>query len=236
MPVELTDSAEVINAPETTHSPVSTPVPADRAASIPESTEKRREARYPCNDPAQVRRLSGDTGLVPGIVLDISRSGMRVETRVQLQRAAGVEVILPGNAIVLGEVRYSRRVAQSYHAGILIEDVYYARRNRPSDHLQDYQLSLYLARKDGQVSELLGVREHLLRCKLCTARYQAVVKLHKRLQFGNERSASGLPNSQLSTRSVGVGGRVEVTHVVTQRATHGVALHSNDPVLDGELG
>src|SRR6266478_5666808 len=38
--------------------------------------EKRREARYPTNDPAEVELVNGGTGRYSATVLDVSRSGL----------------------------------------------------------------------------------------------------------------------------------------------------------------
>jgi len=152
-------------------------------------SDQRREPRYPCNDLAEVRNLSQNLGPLPARVLDISRSGLRLETAVAMSRGAKLEILLPAKAIILGNVRYIRRVADRYQAGVFIEDVYHTRQSFVRRHLNDYQLSLYLAREGGSACEILSVREHLLQCNHCTARYQAVVKLRERIRPGLQEQA-----------------------------------------------
>ena len=84
--------------------------------------ERRQEVRYQTNDPAQVR-LSPGTECVAGTILDISRSGLRIEIGRPITRASRVEIILAGSAVIFGTVRYCRRIADAYHVGILIEHV-----------------------------------------------------------------------------------------------------------------
>ena len=105
---------------------------------------RRREARYPTNDPAKIRILSwDDPERLAGTVLDVSRSGMRVEVAKPLPTGTRGEVILD-RASNYGEIRYCRRVALVYHVGIAIEDVFYPP-PCSSDHIHDDQLSLYVA-------------------------------------------------------------------------------------------
>jgi hypothetical protein len=84
--------------------------------------ERRQEVRYPTNDPAKVRISPGEE-CIRGTVLDISKSGLRLELSTPITRGARVEVILTGDAVTFGTVRYCRRVADAYHVGILIEHV-----------------------------------------------------------------------------------------------------------------
>jgi len=84
--------------------------------------ERRTEVRYQTYDPAQVR-LSPGGDCVPGTILDISRSGLRIELGEPIRRDTRVEIILAGRAAIFGTVRYCRRVADAHHAGVLIEHV-----------------------------------------------------------------------------------------------------------------
>jgi hypothetical protein len=149
-----------------------------------EADGRRREPRYPRNDPAEFRVLSSDSGTLPATVLDISRSGLRVELPSPVAKGASVEVTLPKEVIIFGEVRYCRAAEGTYHAGISIQDVFYAQANETQGHLHNDQLSLYLARKGLVASELVEVQYHLTRCKLCSARYRAAVQLQERMGSG----------------------------------------------------
>jgi hypothetical protein len=158
--------------------------PAIQPSSPKETVDRRREARYECNDPAEVRILSGNCGVFDAMVMDISKSGLRLEVASVLAKGEKIEITLPREVIIFGEVRYCRRVAESYHVGVLIEDVFYSRRPESGSHLRDDQLRLYLIRKELATRDVLGVRDHLLRCKLCSARCRAVNRLRQRLGVG----------------------------------------------------
>jgi len=84
--------------------------------------ERRKEIRYPTYDPVLVR-LSPGRACVPGTILDISRSGLRVEIGPPIRRGSRLEIILASRAVIFGTVRYCRRVADAHHAGVLIEHV-----------------------------------------------------------------------------------------------------------------
>jgi hypothetical protein len=84
--------------------------------------ERRTEVRYPTNDPAQVR-LSPGAEPVPGTILDISKSGLRIELTTLVERGTRIEIILTGRAAIFGTVRHCRRMADAYHAGVLVEHV-----------------------------------------------------------------------------------------------------------------
>jgi hypothetical protein len=88
--------------------------------------ERRREVRYPTNDPVQVRIRPGEQ-LLPGTILDISKSGLRIELSTPVARDSRVEIILPTQAVVFGTVRYCRRVADAYHAGVVIDNIVYVK-------------------------------------------------------------------------------------------------------------
>jgi len=152
-----------------------------QAAGDQGTAERRRETRYQVHEPAEVRVIAGAAGLLPATVLDISRSGLRLEVAVQLPKGAAIEIVLPKEVIVFGKVRYCRRAGEAFHAGVLIDDVFYAGHADGDDHLHDDELSLYLARKGLTGAEVLGVRDHLQRCELCAARYRDALRLKERL-------------------------------------------------------
>jgi PilZ domain len=84
--------------------------------------ERRKEVRYPTNDPALVR-LSPGKEYVSGTILEISKSGVRIELNSPITAGSRVEIILPGGAVVFGSIRHCKRVADAQHAGVLIEHV-----------------------------------------------------------------------------------------------------------------
>jgi hypothetical protein len=145
----------------------------DASPGAQDKRDRRREARYPCHENADVRVLSGELGPLPAIVLDLSRSGLRLEIAAALPLRLAVAVALPKGVIVFGRIRYCRSTGQAFQAGVLIEDVFYANpvSGGDRDHLHDHQLTLYLLRKGLTPAETFSVRDHLQRCELCAARY-----------------------------------------------------------------
>jgi hypothetical protein len=153
----------------------------DRARLSPSDppTDRRREPRYPTNDPAKIRILEAwdDPARFGGIVLDVSRNGMRVEVAKPLSTGMRVEVILI-KASVFGEIRYCRQVSLAYHVGIAIEDVFYPP-STSMDHIHDDQLSLYVAGKGLKASEAIRMQSHLRSCSDCRTAEALVRVLRK---------------------------------------------------------
>ena len=92
--------------------------------------DQRREARYATNDPAEIQILPVTGQRLPATVLDVSRSGLRIELVPPLARGLQVEVKMPGKLVIFGEVRYCRRAGQFHHAGILIQDSFHSNAGR----------------------------------------------------------------------------------------------------------
>lgn len=146
------------------------------------SPERRREPRYPCNDRAELRRLS-DGRYFPATILDVSRGGVGVALSARLIEHSRVEVLLPRQVVIFGEVRHCRRVGAAFHAGILIEDVFYSGQ-LANGHIHDDQLTLYLAGKGLSMREALSVGQHLRTCRLCNTRLKKAQVMQKRLAVG----------------------------------------------------
>jgi PilZ domain len=85
--------------------------------------EKRGEARIPACEPVEVYLLDMQGLRLPGILRDVSRNGLRIELSMPLKAGDRLEVVRENYAIIFGEVRYSRRADDCYHAGVLIGDV-----------------------------------------------------------------------------------------------------------------
>jgi PilZ domain len=134
------------------------------------SLEQRREPRYPCNDPVEVRILSGSRGpILPATALDVSRSGLRLALRTPIPKGSEIEAIVKRQVTILGEVCYCRRVGDDFHAGVLIRDVVYPG-TQAVEHLHDDQLSLYLVGKGLTMAEVIHVKDHLAKCADCRTR------------------------------------------------------------------
>lgn len=146
--------------------------------STAEYNEKRREIRYPTNDPAEVQVLPIDGTRRPATVLDVSRSGLRLELHAPLGRGIQLKITLSDQVVIFGEVRYCRRAGDVFHAGILIQDVANSPQ-RVGKHIADDELGLYLVGKGLTAPEVIKIREHLILCESCRIRLNQVdVILH----------------------------------------------------------
>ena len=130
--------------------------------------ERRSEARYPAQDPAEIEVLHGSAGTLYGTILDVSRSGLRVALAKRIDRGEQIKVKLHHN-VIFGEVRYCRAVFGGFQAGIRIHDLVRPP-GRLREHITDDPLSLYAIGKGLSVAEVIEVREHLVRCEACRAR------------------------------------------------------------------
>jgi len=140
-----------------------------------QDADRRTEARYPAQDPAELELLSAPAEPIYGTILDVSRSGLRIGLPKRIDRGEHVKVKLHGN-VIFGEVRYCRAVSGAFHVGIRIQDL--VRLSGPTNqHIADDQLSLYAVGKGLAVPEVIEVREHLGRCETCRTRLTAKVAL-----------------------------------------------------------
>jgi len=135
---------------------------------IAQATDRRSEARYPAQAPAELEILPLSTGPLYGTVLDVSRSGLRIALTRRLDRNQKVRVTLSGN-VIFGEVRYCRAVSAGFQAGIRIENL--VREAGAGDrHIAEDPLSLYAVGKGLALHEVIEMREHLGRCEACRTR------------------------------------------------------------------
>jgi len=77
------------------------------------SLNRRSEARYPTHDSVEYRILSGQVPRLPATVLDVSRSGLRLELPLLIHRDCRIEILWPGKIAIFGEIRYCRKVVLS---------------------------------------------------------------------------------------------------------------------------
>ena len=131
--------------------------------------EKRREARYPTNDPAEVEVVSGGTGRSSATVLDVSRSGLRLKLVTSINKGAEVKITLQRNITIYGQIRYCRPLDGAFDTGVLIRDM--SQNSEPSSpHIEDDLLSLYVVGKGLTVPEVIKLKEHLVNCETCRIR------------------------------------------------------------------
>ena len=130
--------------------------------------DRRSEARYPAQAPAELEILPLSPGPLYGTVLDVSRSGLRIALPQRLDRNQKVRITLSGN-VIFGEVRYCRAVSAGFQAGIRIENL--VREPGAGDqHIEEDPLSLYAVGKGLALHEVIDIREHLGRCEACRNR------------------------------------------------------------------
>jgi len=136
----------------------------------PESSvhERRREPRYPCNDPIMVHVSPGDGHRVPATLIDVSRSGLRLEIGVPLLKGGEIEIVLSKQIAIFGKVRHCRRSGEKYQAGVLIQEAFYS--SKASDHVSVEQLSSYLTGHGLTLTQVIKVRDHLVLCSACRLR------------------------------------------------------------------
>ena len=134
----------------------------------PHAIERRSEARYQTQDPAEIEILPGPSEPFYGTVLDVSRSGLRIALSRRISRGEQVKVKLHRN-VIFGEVRYCRAVPKGFQAGLQILSLVRPAGKR-DEHIADDPLSLYAVGKGLSVAEVIEVREHLARCEACRVR------------------------------------------------------------------
>jgi PilZ domain len=145
--------------------------------------EKRKERRYPTNDAADVKLLPDDGKHLPGTIIDISKSGLRLELSTGLTKGRRIEIItFPAGLIIFGEVKYCRRVGAVFHAGVQIEGVV-SKRDDGEAHILDEEIELYVVGKGLTAPELLRVREHLSKCDVCCRRVLATAAMLQPRRF-----------------------------------------------------
>ena len=145
--------------------------------------DRRREVRYPCRDSADVRSLDDLGASHKATVVDISRSGLRIQVGVHLAKESHVEIVIHKHAIIFGEVRYCRTYGEGFHLGILIEQVFYSNAHH-ADHLSDEQLRLYLSGDGLSAREALTVAQHVRVCRSCSTRMDDAMSLSESVGRG----------------------------------------------------
>lgn len=128
--------------------------------------EKRREQRYPACDIVEVQVIGAPGGRFGGMIIDISKSGLRLEVGKPLARGAHLEIVLPSRAIVIGEARYCRTKGKLYYVGVSIQGVYFAQ-SASSRHIDRDSLSRYGRGEGLDTIEVMEIRSHLVKCQAC---------------------------------------------------------------------
>jgi len=149
------------------------------------SHERRRDARYPTSDQADMEVLAVNTRHLSAVVLDVSKSGLRIEIHERIGPGSEVRIRLPRKVVIHGEVRFCRRAGTGFHAGILIAQVFQSA-EQAEQHLFDGEMSLYLLGRGLSAAEVLRLRKHLNDCESCRLR---VAEAEPVFKPGNRRRA-----------------------------------------------
>jgi hypothetical protein len=128
--------------------------------------EKRREQRYPACDMVEVEVIGAPNSRFGGMIVDISKSGLRLEVGKPLARGAHLEIVLPSRAIVIGEARYCRTKGKLYYVGVSIQGVYFAQ-SASSRHIDKDLIARYARGQDLDTIDSMEIRSHLVVCEAC---------------------------------------------------------------------
>jgi len=141
--------------------------PAQRRAAA--LIERRWEPRYTTNDPATVKVLPAGTTQASGLILDISRFGLRVQLPMSLDKGMEVKVTMPLGVVVVGQVRYCRGADSAFQVGIATREVIYAL-DEQDQHLHDDTLVLFASGRGLTAAEVIKLKDHLVHCEDCRIR------------------------------------------------------------------
>ena len=129
-------------------------------------TDRRREPRYCCDDPVEIRTPGGES-LFPATVMNVSRTGLRLGLDREVRKGAQLEILLKRQLGLCGRVRYCHRVGAGYQVGILLEEPAHA---GPDKHVTSAQVTMYLNGHGLTLPQVVRIRKHLARCNECRTR------------------------------------------------------------------
>ncbi len=131
--------------------------------------ERRWEPRYTTHDPATVKVLPAGKQQIPGIILDISRFGLRVGAPVAMEKGVEVKITMPLGVVVLGQVRYCLHTESDFQIGVSTREVIYDQEEQEA-HAHDDVLSLFASGRGLTAPEVIKLKDHLLHCEECRLR------------------------------------------------------------------
>jgi hypothetical protein len=134
--------------------------------SVETRPNRRKEFRYPTHELVQIELLPGRGDPVPATVIDVAKSGLRLELVRPLPRCSRIEILFSTSELpISGEVRYCHGFDGVYYAGIFIDEVVHS---RPlPEHLHDDEIPLYVGGDGLSTVEVLRVEQHLSHCVAC---------------------------------------------------------------------
>jgi len=132
--------------------------------------ERRRDTRYPTSDPAEVEIFPQVPVREGALILDVSRSGLRVHLKTETPKGTHLRIrLLKTHLVIFGEVRYCRAVADGFHVGVRIEHMFNVREEL-GKHIDDMDLCMYVLGKGLTVEEVILLKDHLMTCETCQVR------------------------------------------------------------------
>ena len=149
-------------------------IPAPTPNYRPLIWEKRRERRFPTNDPVDVQVLPASGPSLVATLVEISRFGLRLQLRAELPKHTPVQITLqPQGLLAYGDVRHCHRVAANFEAGVLLEGIVFPNTEN-SRHIHRDQLLLYVEGQGLSAGELFCIIDHLTACQECFTRFREV--------------------------------------------------------------
>lgn len=142
---------------------------------MPVWDERRAESRYPTDNIVEVWIMLDPNSSQQAKVLNVSRSGLRLELRRALPVGTAVEVITPLKLRVLGVIRYCRQSGEVFHAGVRIQMTIMGSVSG-AEHLDDNQMSAYAARQGLSMPDFFRLQKHLETCESCRSRLAELLK------------------------------------------------------------
>ena len=132
---------------------------------------RRREIRYNTGQMSRVTIVvTGDT--MPGVITEVSRSGMRLTVGSPLSPGTILKVEMPGVSAEV-EVKHCQPDGLTrYRAGVFTRDVHTA--VSPSQHLPPDVMTFYAFDRGLVPSETMHVQAHLRACPVCSRQVDAI--------------------------------------------------------------
>lgn len=132
-------------------------------------TERRREPRYTIHEQVEIRCLEQQSSeRVAALAVDISRRGLRLEIASPLLKGSRLEIMIPKRAVIFGEVRYCRRFADAYYAGVAIEEVYHVHSSEPFSLTEDDPLARDVIGRILSPTDAADMKQHVSACPSCS--------------------------------------------------------------------
>ncbi len=108
--------------------------------SVETRPNRRKEFRYPTHELVQINLLPGRSDPFPATVIDVAKSGLRLELVRPLPRCSRIEILFSTSELpISGEVRYCHGFDGVYYARIFIDEVVHSR-PLPGEHLHDDEI------------------------------------------------------------------------------------------------